>query len=678
MTQQGVRIRAPRIGPRDPAPFLACTDDGARIAWGEHSLRRSSILFAMTGSHMKRSSMMLGALSVLAGGCFGGTTHGNAGGGSTYDDPGRPPNDGIGEPFPAPDSPKGPTPTFPRGHLADAPPAISGGTMVVTADGDHVVAADPDRDQIYVVSLATQTLRKTLALQVHDEPGRVAEDDAHRVHVALRRGGAIVTIDPVAGTILARRTVCPSPRGIALDAARARMVVACEGGELFGVPTDPTGAPALIARLDRDLRDVVVAGGRIYVSRFRSAQILALSPDGVEITRRAPSVVGIDAKPTLAWRMIPPPASAPSGQPVLAHQIAGNPGGQPVSTNQGGYGGGGFDPTTCDPSIVSSAISWGDAPIVNAPTQLVLPVDLATDGVSYAVVAAGNAHTAQLPQVYILSAAVSTGSDSNGNSVPCATTQSMLSPSGEATAIALLPASRVLVQSREPAQLEVLSVDSAAPPIVISLASDSRSDTGHAIFHSNSGAGIACASCHGEGGDDGHVWSFDQVGSRRTPSLRGTLDGTAPYHWNGEMKDISMLSDAVMTGRMNGPALDAEEKGYLQSWLFALPALPAPTGLDAASAARGQALFASQATGCASCHSGPRFTSSLTVNVGTGDRFQVPSLVGVGARAPFLHDGCAATLTDRFGPCGGGLKHGDVSSLSTGDVADLVTYLQTL
>jgi cytochrome c553 len=629
---------------------------------------------------MKRSSLMLGALGVLAGGCFGGQTHGNGDVGSVHDDPGPPPVDGIGEPFPPPGNAKGPMPTFPRVHLTDAPPAISGGTLVVTADGDHVVAADPDRDQIYVVSLATRTLQKTLALQVHDEPGRVAEDDAHRVHVALRRGGAIVTVDPVAGTILARRAVCPSPRGIALDAAGARMIVACEGGELFGVPTNPTGTPVLIARLDRDLRDVVVAGGRIYVSRFRSAQILALTPDGTEISRRAPSVVALDAnaKATLAWRMIAPPASDPSGQPILAHQIAGNPGGQPVSTNQGGYGGGGFDPIACDPSIVSSAISHGDAPIVNAPTQLVLPVDLASDGLSYAVVAAGNAHTTQLPQVYILSTSAGNGSDSSGNSVPCASTQTTLTPGGEAIAIALLPAGSVLVQSREPAQLEVLSVDGTVPSVVIGLATDSRSDTGHAIFHSNSGAGIACASCHGEGGDDGHVWTFDQEGARRTPSLRGTLDGTAPYHWNGEMKDISMLSDAVMTGRMNGPPLDDDEKGFLQSWLFALPALPSPTGLDAAAVTRGQALFASAATGCASCHSGPRFTSSITIDVGTGDRFQVPSLVGVGARAPFLHDGCAATLTDRFGSCGGGDKHGNTSALSAGDIADLVTYLQAL
>ncbi|MDB4884099.1 MAG: surface antigen protein [Gemmatimonadetes bacterium] len=616
---------------------------------------------------------MLGALGVLAGGCFGGGSDTTSGGYGASDTPPGYPRDHVdaGPGFTPNDHQKGPLPSFPNVHQADAPPPISGGTLLVTADGDHVVAADPDRDQIYVASLATRSLLKTLTLDAHDEPGRVAEDDAHRVHVALRRGGAIVTVDPVAGTILARRAVCPSPRGIALDVAAARMIVACEGGELFGVPTDPTGAPALIARLDRDLRDVVVTGDHVYVSRFRSAEILDVSSStGAVLSRSKPDVseVDKDAKPTLAWRMIAAPPSDPSSKPIVAHEVAGTPGGAPVKTTQGGYGGGGFSPTDCQPSILSSAISHGDAPLVRAPTQLVLPVDFVTDGAAYAVVAAGNAHTAQLPQVFVLS---SVGG-------PCATTGQMLAPHGETIAIALLPDHNVVVQSREPAQLEILSIETGLSGDVIALSADSRSDTGHAIFHANSGAGIACASCHGEGGDDGHVWTFDQEGSRRTPSLRATLEGTAPYHWNGEMTDISMLSDSVMTGRMNGPALDSKQKDNLQSWLFALPALPAPTGLDAAAVARGQVLFASGATGCASCHSGPRFTSSITVDVGTGDRFQVPSLIGVGARAPFLHDGCAPTLTDRFGACGGGAKHGDTSGLSTGDIADLVAYLQTL
>jgi hypothetical protein len=47
-------------------------------------------------------------------------------------------------------------------------------------------------------------------------------------------------------------------------------------------------------------------------------------------------------------------------------------------------------------------------------------------------------------------------------------------------------------------------------------------------------------------------------------------------------------------------------------------------------------------------------------------------------RAPYLHDGCAATLADRFGACGGGDRHGATSTLSSAELADLIAYLETL
>jgi hypothetical protein len=55
----------------------------------------------------------------------------------------------------------------------------------------------------------------------------------------------------------------------------------------------------------------------------------------------------------------------------------------------------------------------------------------------------------------------------------------------------------------------------------------------------------------------------------------------------------------------------------------------------------------------------------------------VPSLLGIGNRPPYLHDGCAATLADRFGPCGGA-SHGNTADLGPGQIADLVAYLETL
>ena len=68
----------------------------------------------------------------------------------------------------------------------------------------------------------------------------------------------------------------------------------------------------------------------------------------------------------------------------------------------------------------------------------------------------------------------------------------------------------------------------------------------------------------------------------------------------------------------------------------------------------------------------------FSADVGTGGKFQIPSLLGVGMRFPYMHDGCAETLADRFGPCGGGDAHGKTSHLSEADVNALVVYLQSL
>jgi hypothetical protein len=43
-----------------------------------------------------------------------------------------------------------------------------------------------------------------------------------------------------------------------------------------------------------------------------------------------------------------------------------------------------------------------------------------------------------------------------------------------------------------------------------------------------------------------------------------------------------------------------------------------------------------------------------------------------------MHNGCAATVADRFGPCGGDARHGAASMLSAPEIADLTAYLETL
>jgi len=99
-----------------------------------------------------------------------------------------------------------------------------------------------------------------------------------------------------------------------------------------------------------------------------------------------------------------------------------------------------------------------------------------------------------------------------------------------------------------------------------------------------------------------------------------------------------------------------------------------------ASAARGRELFFDQRVACANCHSGPATTNNQNSDVGTGAAFQVPTLRGIAWRAPFMHNGCASTLRDRFTnpACGGGDRHGVTSHLNADQINDLVAYLETL
>ncbi len=157
---------------------------------------------------------------------------------------------------------------------------------------------------------------------------------------------------------------------------------------------------------------------------------------------------------------------------------------------------------------------------------------------------------------------------------------------------------------------------------------------------------------------------------------------TAPLHWDGSMSDLPDIMTAVFVDRMGGAPQGPQHVQAFGDWLDRIPAYPAsPTG-TAAQIAHGDAIFHSAAAGCDTCHNGAHFTNNETLNVGTGQPFQVPTLIGVAARAPFMHDGCAATLADRFDPtqaaCNGGEQHGHTAALSSSDVADLIAYLETL
>jgi hypothetical protein len=511
-------------------------------------------------------------------------------------------------------------------------------------------------------------------LRAGDEPGRVAGGPPGKAYVALRRAGAVVTIDTTTGSITERRDVCSAPRGMAYDAVTSRLHVACAGGELVTLPAAGATAVRRLALPD-DLRDVVVTETGLLVSRFRSAEVLTVNAAGTVTARHVPSMP--DARfASVAWRM----RAGSNGGAVLFHQVVlagdvaidGTPN-SPAPQHLGAY----VSSSGCG-NIVQSAVTAmasDGSSTTRLPSRTVLPVDGVVDPLSgaAAVIDAAKANApvnlAPLSQIDLAEAGCVRHNPPQVNLPSPSGPNQAAQPPGQPIAIEAT-GDGLLVQTREPA---MLWLDDGR---TLSLSTERHADVGHAIFHANVN-GLACASCHPEGGEDGRVWKFAPIGGRRTPSLRGGIGGTEPFHWDGDLPTLSALMDEVWVRRMTGPRLAPDQVESLRRWIDSIPALPRAAG-DAVVVARGRTLFEDATTACATCHLGTLGTTNVTVDVGTGLKLQVPSLRGVAWRAPYMHDGCAATLADRFGSCGGGDKHGHTSQLGAAQIADLVAYLQSL
>ncbi|MCP5556200.1 MAG: DUF1929 domain-containing protein [Verrucomicrobiaceae bacterium] len=218
---------------------------------------------------------------------------------------------------------------------------------------------------------------------------------------------------------------------------------------------------------------------------------------------------------------------------------------------------------------------------------------------------------------------------------------------------------------------------------------------------------ISCASCHNDGAQDGRVWDFTGVGEglRNTITLRGH-GGTAqgPLHWSGnfdevqdfenQIRNLAQGTGLITTGTPHASL--ATPNAGRSADLDALAAYVASLSTEddspyrntdgslTTAAAAGKVVF--QNMNCAQCHSGVQFTgSSLNVfqNVGTlkptsGQRLggaltglDTPTLRGLWATAPYLHDGSATTLAEAV------TAHNTLKPTGQ-DLVNLVAYLQSL
>lgn len=228
-----------------------------------------------------------------------------------------------------------------------------------------------------------------------------------------------------------------------------------------------------------------------------------------------------------------------------------------------------------------------------------------------------------------------------------------------------------------------------------------------------------CAACHLDGRSDGRVWDFTQLGEglRNTTSLRGNAGlGRGLVHWSGNFDEIQdfevpirnlfgglgFMSDAdYFSGGRNHP-LGPPKAGF-SSELDALAAYVGSLDQDDRSPYRntdgsltvdgiaGRVLFTQLQ--CQRCHAGTAFTDSAqgyrhdvgTLTAASGSRLggrlmalDTPTLRGLFASAPYLHDGSAETLTDVLITRNPGGNHGDVAALSIAQRHQLEAFLRQI
>lgn len=194
--------------------------------------------------------------------------------------------------------------------------------------------------------------------------------------------------------------------------------------------------------------------------------------------------------------------------------------------------------------------------------------------------------------------------------------------------------------------------------------------------------GMACASCHVDGRDDGLVWATPD-GPRRTRTLDVALGDEEPLGWDGGSKGERAFLEKEFA-RLAGRGLRNVQLEALLTYVRSLSVgRRSPRAADAALAAKGQALFASPQVGCASCHVGggaddQQHDVGTRTSVDRQGGFDTPDLRGVARRAPYFHDGRHATLEDVLRADHGAADAGPLGPLAPDDQAALLAYLRSL
>lgn len=602
--------------------------------------------------------------------------------------------------------------------------------LVLSADGSTLYVTNPDSASVSRVAiddghseeLATCVAPQSIAL---DQSGQ-------RLLITCQQAGALCVLDPAVPTACTMVAVGHRPHGVAVSPSDGRILVANEGDGSVAV-LDPE-ATAVVGRVELGAtpRALAIAadGKRAFVSHF-----LTLGEYG-QIT---PIDLGADTatagKPLqLAHDRGPEPARHERGYPNLLSTLLLAPdgatlwaGGLVSNSGRGEYVSG--ELLAPDkrlhglfaPLDLGSAQERFDDRIYPDQTDSVVGAALSPRGRFAYLLHQGAARLS----VYDL--APPTGAVLLSRLDLADAPQGIaLSPDGRTGYVmAYLDHSVQLIDLTDPSAPRLReSVKVTAPPLTPRILNGKRLFfRSRAPVHS-AGNYIACASCHPDGGHDGRIWDFTQFGEglRNTIDLRGRAGMKhGPVHWSANFDEIEDFEVDIVDGfggtglAMDGapphPPLStmpnskrSEDLEDLAFFVWSLDQYPKSPHRNAdgsmtESALRGRDIFYEPGRGCPRCHLPTRLTDSKlkmsgeqyllhdvgTLGPGSGSRLgeslegiDTPTLHGLWAGAPYLHDGSAAMLREVLVERNREDLHGLTTDLDAKRIDDLVAFLLSL
>ena len=586
---------------------------------------------------------------------------------------------------------------------------LAGSTVAALADGAVVI--DPDSGQL----VRTDSKGKALArIDIGPEASQLAVDRSRSLaYVVNRRADQIQVVSLAGKGLRAVREIdtATDPYGVALTPDGSKLLVTAVADRVLTAYRAETGEVLWKVPLASEPRGVAVSrgGDQVAVAFLTTGTMARGALKGDKAPRLEHVALNQNigpqngsfgfgaARQVVAGAMHPDVASSgnPKDHPgessaraaftvafighelaVVPHQVS-TPHQSEGSENTGGYGGGFSSPIVHRLAFVGG--KQGEPRLAAASLSLHQPRAMAYDDRrdrlylfgygSDSMTVMGDASQASVHLAF--ERALSEAGE-------CGPTGAALADDGQVMVFCALSRKLLVIDAADAQSTKVAVADELTKS---RLGADELA--GRRLFRKGNdvriskGGGMACESCHPDGRTDGLSWRIESK-VLQTPLLAGRIAGTHPFKWDGGDKTINDSLTNTMR-RLGGHGLGQTEVKQLAAFLESLDAPRAPRVKDRKAVARGEKLFASDTTGCASCHGGAKMTDRQTHALAHDlEASDTPSLIGLSGSAPYFHDGSAATLEALLTDRGSVHGMGKTARLSEKQIDDLISYLETL